>query len=155
MRAKPLIFVLIYVLSLCSCSVKKTVVPITSNFSADLRIEYDDLVSEGNIEFVNVSDFTVNITSPETINGLKIDVNADKIDVDYKGLNCTNLYDFSAVSMFLDAVKDLNFSTDFKYDDGKIEFDGYEIYIRDDGFIEKIEFDDYDLKIILSNHRTI
>ena len=155
MRAKPLIFVLICVLSLCSCSVKKTVVPITSNFSADLRIEYDNLVSEGNIEFVNVSDFTVNITSPETINGLKIDVNADKIDVDYKGLNCTNLYDFSAVSMFLDAVKDLNFSTDFKYDDGKIEFDGYEIYIRDDGFIEKIEFDDYDLKIILSNHRTI
>ena len=37
---------------------KKTIVPITSNFSADIRIEYEDLNCGGNIEFVNFSDFT-------------------------------------------------------------------------------------------------
>ncbi|MBQ2296489.1 MAG: hypothetical protein II257_05045 [Clostridia bacterium] len=140
---------------LCGCKVKKSIVPITSNFSADICIEYEDFSCEGNIDFVNISDFTVNITSPETINGLKVDVNADKIDANYKGLNCTNLYDFSSVSMFLNAMKNIDFTTDFEYDDGKIKFDDYEIDIDENGFIKLIEFDEYDLKIYFRNQKTI
>ena len=136
---------------LCGCKVKKSIVPITSNFSADICIECEDFSCEGNIDFVNISDFTVNITSPETINGLKVDVNADKIDANYKGLNCTNLYDFSSVSMFLNAMKNIDFTTDFEYDDGKIKFDDYEIDIDENGFIKLIEFDEYDLKIYFRN----
>ena len=140
---------------LCGCKVKKSIVPITSNFSADICIEYEDFSCEGNIDFVNISDFTVNITSPETINGLKVDVNADKIDANYKGLNCTNLYDFSSVSMFLNAMKNIDFTTDCEYDDGKIKFDDYEIDIDENGFIKLIEFDEYDLKIYFRNQKTI
>lgn len=140
---------------LCGCKVKKSIGPIMSNFSADICIEYEDFSCEGNIDFVNISDFTVNITSPETINGLKVDVNADKIDANYKGLNCTNLYDFSSVSMFLNAMKNIDFTTDFEYDDGKIKFDDYEIDIDENGFIKLIEFDEYDLKIYFRNQKTI
>lgn len=155
MRAKLILLVAISLVLLCSCSSKKPIIPITSNFSADIRIEYEDFNCDGNIEFVNVSDFTVNITSPETLNGLKVDVNADKIDAEYKGLNCTNLYDFSSISMFLNAMKNVNFTTDFEYDNGKITFDDFEIDIDEKGFIKQIEFDEYDLKIYLSNHNKI
>ena len=155
MRAKSILLVAISIALLCSCSVKKTIVPITSNFSADIRIEYEDLNCGGNIEFVNFSDFTVNITSPETLNGLKVDVNADKIDAEYKGLNCTNLYDFSSISMFLNAMKNIDITADFEYDNGKIIIDGCKIDIDEKGFIKQIEFDEYDLKIYLSNHYKI
>ena len=155
MRAKSLLLAVTCMILLCGCKVKKSIVPITSNFSADICIEYEDFSCEGNIDFVNISDFTVNIPSPETINGLKVDVNADKIDANYKGLNCTNLYDFSSVSMFLNAMKNIDFTTDFEYDDGKIKFDDCEIDIDENGFIKLIEFDEYDLKIYFSNQRTI
>lgn len=155
MRAKLILIFLISVFFLTSCSVKKPIVPITSNFGADIRIEYEDFQCEGNIEFINVSDFTVNITSPETVNGLKIDVNADKIDVEYKGLNCTNLYDFSSISIFLNTIKNIDFTSNLKYENGKIEFDDCEIYINENGFIKSIEFDDDDLKIFFSSQRSI
>ena len=155
MRAKSLLLAVTCMILLCGCKVKKSIVPITSNFSADICTEYEDFSCEGNIEFVNISDFTVNITSPETIKGLEVDVNADKIDANYKGLNCTNLYDFSSVSMFLNAMKNIDFTTDFEYDDGKIKFDDYEIDIDENGFIKLIEFDEYDLKIYFINQRTI
>lgn len=155
MRAKSLLLAVTCMILLCGCKVNKSIVPIMSNFSADICIEYEDFSCEGNIDFVNISDFTVNITSPETINGLKVDVNADKIDANYKGLNCTNLYDFSSVSMFLNAMKNIDFTTDFEYDDGKIKFDDCEIDIDENGFIKLIEFDEYDLKIYFSNQRTI
>ena len=155
MRAKQIFLFFISVILLTSCSVKKTIVPVTSNFTADIRIEYEDFQCEGNIEFINVSDFTVNITSPETINGLKIDVNADKIDVEYKGLNCTNLYDFSAISIFLNTIKSIDFTSKFEYDNGKIEFYDCEIYIDENGFIKSIEFDEEDLKIFFSSQRSI
>ncbi len=144
------------VVMLCSCSPKeKMVMPVTANFAADIKIEYDNLTCDGRVEFVNMGDFTVNITSPETLDGLKIDVNADDVKIEYKGLDCSELYDFSAISLFSSAVTDLEFDTNFKYNDGRFVSDDCSIAIDDKGFITEIDFEKIELKINLSNHEVI
>lgn len=141
---------------LCGCSVKAdTILPITSNFTADVQIEYEDVTCLGNIEFVGTNDFTVNITSPESLNGLTVDFNTGETNVSYKGLNCTGIYDFSAVSMLEEALTELELNEKIDYKDGKFVCDKFTLQTDDKGFIKSIEFNEISLKIFLSNHAVI
>lgn len=140
----------------CGCSAKaEPVLPITSNFTADVQIEYEDVTCSGNIEFSGTNDFTVNITSPDSLNGLTVDYNTGETNISYKGLNCTGIYDFSAVSMLENALTEMECYENIEYIDGKFVCDRFALQTDENGFITSIEFMNIDLKIILSNHAVI
>ena len=79
----------------------------TSEFSSDVEINYDDNIYKGKVYFNNSNDFKANFTYPEIVSGLEIVYNTGETKVTYKGLDFSGMYDMSALNMLSDALKKL------------------------------------------------
>ncbi len=139
----------------CGCAAKTAdPTPVTSGFSADVQIDYDDNVFKGTLTFKNTNDFEVVFSYPEIISGLKIVYNAGEATVNYNGLDYSGMYDFSAVNLLSDALKELE-TNPIPSDEGEYDYGQYEVKVNNKGYVTEIDFNDIDLEIYLSNQKLI
>ena len=147
--------ILAVILLFCGCAERiKGPTPVTSEFSSDVEINYDDNIYKGKVYFNNSNDFKATFSYPEIISGLEIVYNAGETKVTYKGLDFSGMYDMSALNMLSDALKKLE-TNPVPNDEGEYDYDKFEIKVNDKGFITEIDFDDIDLKVIFKNQQLI
>ena len=147
--------ILAVILLFCGCAESaKGPSPVTSEFSSDVEINYDDNIYKGKVYFNNSNDFKANFTYPEIVSGLEIVYNTGETKVTYKGLDFSGMYDMSALNMLSDALKNLE-TNPVPTDEGEYDYDKFEIKVNDKGFITEIDFDDIDLKVIFKNQQLI
>jgi len=157
LKVRAVTAVVVFLLVLfCGCSkLNSEKTPVTSGFSSDVEIKINDLDYFGKLTYSNSNDFVIELTSPDIVSGLKIVFEAGQPTVTYKGINCTNLYDFSAASMISEALKELEVNGVFDAEEGIYDCGDFIITVNDAGFITEIDVKDYNAKIFLSNHKLI
>ena len=156
---KKILVLLLAILSLCGCTVSKTVSPILDNILFTVNIDYaqDKYVADASIV-----DDTLNlvIREPEIISCLSLGFDENGLSAEFKGIKCTSEVDSlpqSAIIQVLYNVINDAVNKQLVYDDtncritGKVNEYKYEFVFSPSGLPLKIEIEDFDLLFYFSN----
>ncbi len=143
-------------LTLCGCSQninKPTIV--TSDFSADVEFSYEDNQYKADLIFNNTNNFELYFNAPDFISGLNVKMTAGEPKVTFNGLDANGMYDYSSILFMAKALKESEINPEYDSDDRKLECGEFDLYIDENGFVNKITVDDFDVEIRLSNHKLL
>lgn len=156
LRSLAVIICFITVL-LCGCGTGGTgsskCRPITAGFTADTDIVYGSMNYSATLDLTDANDFKFTVTSPKLMSGLEIKVSAGETRMTFGGLDCTGIYDASAVSKLSDVLKTIEAAGETEFVDGKCNYGDFTVSVNSNGFIDQIDFTDAGLKINLSNQK--
>ncbi|HHV50496.1 MAG TPA: hypothetical protein GXX54_02160 [Clostridiales bacterium] len=87
-RVLSLTLCLLVVLSFAACSKKgKAEKPVTTGFSCDVEASYDDMNVKGRLTRSSAGTLTFEVTEPESLKGLSMQLNGDSISIKLFGLS--------------------------------------------------------------------
>lgn len=129
------------IVTLTGCKANTEVKP-QSVFSSKFTLDYNSLQIKGELESLADGQINVTVSSPESLNGMKVNINDDKINVNYKGLKTSyTVSELPNSTFFLLAKSSL---------DKVLKGENMQYEKQDDGYASTVESEFGDIAVTLN-----